>query len=68
MLITLSYSEDGLEIILLRIFKIGMVSNRKTGYWSMLYIGFFKLSIGICLNYSESNKEIELRKENMHEA
>jgi len=68
MLITFLYSENGIEIILFKIFRIGLSYDTKEGYWSMLYLGLLKISIGICINYSNKRKQIKLTKKDMHEA
>ena len=66
-MLKINYTEKSLEIILLKIFRLGFSYSLDNGKWCIFYLGFMKLSFGITANWEDKPK-ITITKEQMFDA
>ena len=62
-----NYTKSSLEIILLKIIRLGFSYTTDNGKWCILYIGFTKLSIGFTANWKGKPK-LTITKDQMFDA
>jgi hypothetical protein len=56
MFITISKNEDGKELTLFKVIKIGYGLITDTGIWLMPYIGIGSICLGITFSWSKTSK------------
>ena len=56
MLITINTNNDGKEIVLFGLFKLGFGKIQESGLWLLLYVGIHTMSIGMTFNWTRPKK------------
>lgn len=62
MFITLNKNNDGKELVLFGLIKLGYGKITDSGLWLLLYVGIMNLSIGTTINYTKP-KQVEIDTE-----